>query len=116
MFISHNMSVVKHLSNEIMVMYLGQTVETCEAKRLFKNPLHPYTQALLSAIPVPDPDYKTERILLKGELTSPINPQPGCRFAKRCPYVSDACFGKDIPTFEVEAGHRVACIRYKNKY
>ena len=76
MFITHNMSVVKHNSDHIAVMYLGQVVELCPTKQLFSNPIHPYTQALLSAIPVPDPDYKTERILLKGEITSPINPKP----------------------------------------
>ena len=102
MFITHNMSVVKHNSDNIAVMYLGQMVERCSAKQLFKNPVHPYTQALLSAIPVPDPDYKTERILLKGELTSPINPKPGCRFAKRCIYVCPECNKEIIPTVEVE--------------
>ena len=113
MFITHNMSVVKHNSDNIAVMYLGQMVERCSAKQLFKNPVHPYTQALLSAIPVPDPDYKTERILLKGELTSPINPKPGCRFAKRCIYVCPECNKEIIPTVEVEKNHFVACIRAK---
>ena len=109
MFITHNMSVVKHLSDNIMVMYLGQIVEFCPAKRLFQNPCHPYTQALLSAIPVPDPDYKVERILLEGELTSPINPAPGCRFAKRCRYACPECTQSDVPMQEVEPGHFVAC-------
>ena len=109
MFITHNMSVVKHLSDNIMVMYLGQIVEFCPAKRLFQNPCHPYTQALLSAIPVPDPDYKVERILLEGELTSPINPAPGCRFAKRCRYATPECTQGDIAMQEVEPGHFVAC-------
>ena len=109
MFITHNMSVVKHLSDDIMVMYLGQIVEFCPAKRLFQNPCHPYTQALLSAIPVPDPDYKVERILLEGELTSPINPAPGCRFAKRCRYATPECTQGDIAMQEVEPGHFVAC-------
>ena len=84
LFITHNLSVVKHLSNQILVMYLGQLVEKATPKQLFKNPVHPYTQALLSAIPIPDPDVKMERVALKGELTSPINVKPGCRFAKRC--------------------------------
>lgn len=88
MFITHDLSVVRHFSNDIVVMYLGQMVESAPAKALFKNPMHPYTKALLSAIPVPDPDFKMERIPLKGELTSPINPEPGCRFAKRCPYAT----------------------------
>lgn len=109
MFITHNMSVVKHLSDNIMVMYLGQVVEFCPAKQLFLNPCHPYTQALLSAIPVPDPDYKVERIMLEGELTSPINPAPGCRFAKRCRYATPECTQGDIPMKEVEPGHFVAC-------
>ncbi len=111
LFITHNMSVVKHLSNHIIVMYLGQVVESCEAKHLFENPLHPYTQALLSAIPVPDPDYQTERILLEGELTSPINPAPGCRFAKRCRFAKPECSGSDIPVYEAEPGHFVRCLR-----
>lgn len=109
MFITHNMSVVKHLSDNIMVMYLGQVVEFCPAKQLFLNPCHPYTQALLSAIPVPDPDYRVERIMLEGELTSPINPAPGCRFAKRCRYATPECTQGDIPMKEVEPGHFVAC-------
>ena len=83
LFITHNLSVVKHLSDHIMVMYLGQMVEKAPAKQLFANPQHPYTKALLSAIPVPDPEFKTERIILQGELTSPINPGEGCRFARR---------------------------------
>lgn len=109
LFITHDLSVVKHLSNDILVMYLGQMVEKAPSSVLFSNPLHPYTQALLSAIPVPDPDYKTNRVLLQGELTSPIDPVPGCRFAKRCPYVSDACRSGTIPFKEVENGHFVAC-------
>ena len=109
MFITHNMSVVKHLSDNIMVMYLGQIVEFCPAKRLFQDPCHPYTQAPLSAIPVPGPDYKVERILLEGELTSPINPAPGCRFAKRCRYATPECTQGDIAMQEVEPGHFVAC-------
>lgn len=109
LFITHDMSVVRHFSDEIMVMYLGQVVEKAPAKQLFKKPLHPYTQALLSAIPVPDPDYNVERILLNGELTSPIDPVPGCRFAKRCKYARPECFGKDISLQEVEPEHFVAC-------
>ena len=109
LFITHDMSVVRHFSDEIMVMYLGQVVEKAPAKQLFKKPLHPYTQALLSAIPVPDPDYNVERILLNGELTSPIDPAPGCRFAKRCKYARPECFGKDISLQEVEPEHFVAC-------
>lgn len=112
MFITHDMSVVKHLSNHIAVMYLGQMVEISPVKDLFKNPLHPYTQALLMAIPVPDPDYKVEKVPLEGELTSPINPKPGCRFAKRCRFAKPECTSADIPLKEVSAGHFVSCILY----
>lgn len=109
LFITHDLSVVKHLSDEIIVMYLGKIVEKAPAKELFKDPRHPYTKALLSAIPVPDPDYQVQRIILEGELTSPIDPKPGCRFAKRCPYATDACRQGDIPLKEVSPGHVVAC-------
>ena len=113
MFITHDLSVVKHFSNQIAVMYLGQLVEKCEAKKLFRNPVHPYTLALLSAIPIPDPDVKMDRILLEGELTSPIDPAPGCRFAKRCPHATPECTQKNIDLVEVEPGHFVACVLAK---
>jgi peptide/nickel transport system ATP-binding protein len=109
LFITHDLSVVKHLSDDILVMYLGQMVEKAPAARLFENPLHPYTRALLSAIPVPDPDFNLTRTILKGELTSPIEPAPGCRFAKRCPHVHEACTGGDIDFIEREKGHFAAC-------
>ena len=109
MFITHDLSVVRHFSNDILVMYLGQMVESAPAKALFKNPMHPYTKALLSAIPVPDPDFKMERIPLKGELTSPINPEPGCRFAKRCPYATEGCTNNEMTLKEMEPGHFVSC-------
>ena len=109
MFITHDLSVVRHFSNNIVEMYLGQMVECAPAKALFKNPLHPYTKALLSAIPVPDPDFKMERIPLKGELTSPINPDPGCRFAKRCPYATEACTSREMTLMEMEPEHFVSC-------
>ena len=109
MFITHDLSVVRHFSNDIVVMYLGQMVESAPAKALFKNPMHPYTKALLSAIPVPDPDFKMERIPLKGELTSPINPEPGCRFAKRCPYATEGCTSNEMTLKEMEPGHFVSC-------
>ncbi len=111
MFITHDLSVVKHLADKIMVMYLGTVVEYCDVKQLFSRPLHPYTKALLSAIPIPDPDVQLERIILKGEIGSPIEPQPGCRFAGRCIYATDACRGTDIPLSECEPGHAVACVR-----
>ena len=109
MFITHDLSVVRHFSNDIVVMYLGQMVESAPAKALFKNPMHPYTKALRSAIPVPDPDFKMERIPLKGELTSPINPEPGCRFAKRCPYATEGCTSNEMTLKEMEPGHFVSC-------
>ena len=109
MFITHDLSVVKYISNSILVMYLGQTVERCESQRLFENPVHPYTKALLSAVPVPDIHKKTERIKLKGELTSPINPRPGCRFASRCIYAREECRQKEPVLEEVEPGHLAAC-------
>lgn len=110
MFITHDLSVVRHLSNEISVMYLGQMVEKCPAKRIFQNPVHPYTQALLSAIPIPDPDAKMNRILLEGELSSPINPPLGCRFAKRCIHARPECTSHNMELLEVEPGHFVACV------
>ena len=110
MFVTHDMSVVRHISDDICVMYLGQVVEKCPSRELFKHPLHPYTQALLSAIPSVDIHNQTERMILKGELTSPINPKPGCRFAARCPYVKDACHQQQQQE-EVSPGHFVTCCR-----
>ena len=109
LFITHDLSVVKHFSNDILVMYLGQMVEKAPADELFQNPLHPYTKALLSAIPIPDPDYPIERIAMKGEITSPVNPPKGCRFAKRCPFATLSCTGEDIELKEVSPGHFAAC-------
>lgn len=109
MFITHNLSVVKHLSNSIMVMYLGQMVELADSRTLFKEPSHPYTQALLSAIPVPDPDVKMQRVILKGEITSPINVPEGCRFAKRCAYARPDCETRKVNLTEISPGHFVAC-------
>lgn len=114
MFITHDLSVVKHFSNDIVVMYLGQMVEKAPSDLLFKNPLHPYTKALLSAIPVPDPDFKMERIPMKGEITSPINPEPGCRFAGRCPYAAAECTGNEMILKEMEPGHFVSCHLVQN--
>lgn len=112
MFITHDLSVVKHISNDILVMYLGQMVEICDAKELFKHRLHPYTKVLMSAIPVPSinaRELRKQRILLKGELTSPVDPAPGCRFAQRCQYAGPECFEADPILEEVLPGHRVAC-------
>ena len=113
MFITHDMSVVKHISNEIAVMYLGQVIERCDAKELFRNTLHPYSKALLSAIPVPSIHAKRERILLKGELTSPINPKKCCRFAPRCPMATEECFAYEPEHREVCPGHFVSCHKVK---
>ena len=112
MFITHNMSVVRHISDDISVMYLGQLVETCNTKELFKKPLHPYTEALLSAIPTTSLEHQQERIVMKGEITSPINPKPGCRFAPRCPHATQACL-KPQKLEEVTPGHFVSCCRVK---
>jgi oligopeptide/dipeptide ABC transporter ATP-binding protein len=108
-FITHSLSVVNHISDDIMVMYLGRIVEKAPSAELFANPLHPYTKALLSAIPLPRIHNRPERILLRGELTSPINPEPVCRFANRCDYATEAC-GKTEPALcEVTPGHFVSC-------
>ena len=112
MFITHDLSVVRHISTHICVMYLGQLVETCPSKELFKSPLHPYTKALLSAIPSTDILHKRERILLRGELVSPIDPKPGCRFAARCNYACDKCHEPQTLE-EVSPGHFVSCCRVK---
>ena len=113
-FITHDLSVVKHISHEIVVMYLGQCVEYAKTGDLFKNPLHPYTKGLLDAVPIPSlTGKKLSTEVMKGELTSPIEPKPGCRFANRCPYATDACRGRDIPLKEVEPGHFVACTKFQ---
>ena len=112
MFVTHDLSVVKYISDEIMVMYLGQVVEKAPADELFANTLHPYSKALLSAIPEPEVHKKTQRILLQGEITSPINPKPGCRFMKRCRFACEAC--AEPQKFEEAApNHFVSCCRYK---
>ncbi len=110
MFITHDLSVVKYISDEIMVMYLGQVVEKAPSDELFENPFHPYTKALLSAIPKPDVHNHRERIVLKGEITSPVNPKPGCRLAARCRYATDACKASQQLT-EVSPNHFVSCCR-----
>ncbi|MFI3169684.1 MAG: ABC transporter ATP-binding protein [Faecalibacterium sp.] len=109
MFITHDMSVVKHISDDIAVMYLGQMVEKCSSDDLFAQTIHPYSVALLSAIPVPSIHVKKERILLKGEITSPINPKQCCRFAPRCPYATEECFSKEPVLREMLPNHFVAC-------
>lgn len=110
-FITHDLSVVNHFSDDIAVMYLGRLIEKVPADELFRNPLHPYTKALLSAIPIPRLGAKKERVLLKGEITSPVNPPKACRFAPRCMYATEACFGKEPELREVAPNHFVACDR-----
>ncbi len=112
-FITHDLAVVNHFSDDIAVMYLGQIVEMAPAEELFEHPLHPYTQALLSAIPIPEVGANKERILLKGEITSPINPPDECRFAKRCQYVCEECRAKTPELKEVRPSHFVACPYYE---
>ena len=111
MFVTHDMSVVRHISDDICVMYLGQVVEKCPAKELFKMPLHPYTKALLSAIPSVDIHHPNKREILKGEITSPINPKPGCRFAARCPHATEACQHAQVQE-EVSPGHFVRTLMH----
>jgi oligopeptide/dipeptide ABC transporter ATP-binding protein len=108
-FITHDLSVVRHISDDICVMYLGHMVEQCPSDDIFEKTIHPYTKALLSAIPVPNIHIKKERILLKGELSSPIDPKPGCRFAPRCVYAKDKCFSHTPVLTELEPKHRAAC-------
>ena len=109
MFITHDLSVVNHFSDDIAVMYLGRLIEKAPAEELFANPTHPYTQALLSAIPIPQLHNRRERILLKGEITSPINPPKACRFAQRCPYATDRCRQEEPTLTEIKPGHFVSC-------
>lgn len=115
MFISHDLSVVKHISAHIAVMYLGQCVETAATDQLFENPSHPYTRALLDAIPIPSLKHRKEINVIQGEVTSPINPKPGCRFAPRCPQVSSDCLLPGLSLQEIEPNHFVACTLYQEQ-
>jgi peptide/nickel transport system ATP-binding protein/oligopeptide transport system ATP-binding protein len=109
LFIAHDLAVVEHISHRVAVMYLGEIVELADRVALFRNPLHPYTEALLAAVPVPDPDFKRTRVILSGEVPSPSNPPPGCRFHTRCPYVMERCRAEPPRLREVAPGHFAAC-------
>ena len=109
LFIAHDLSVVKHISDRVAVMYLGKAVELAETEEIFANPKHPYTEALLSAVPVPDPDFKLDRIRLEGDVPSPINPPSGCYFHPRCRYARDVCRAEAPAYRDVGGGHEVRC-------
>jgi oligopeptide/dipeptide ABC transporter ATP-binding protein len=109
LFIAHDLSVIKHISNRVGVMYLGKIVELAKTEELFLNPKHPYTEALISAVPVPDPDHAAEEIILQGDVPSPVNPPSGCHFHPRCRYAREIC-RNEVPIYqELEEGHYVSC-------
>jgi peptide/nickel transport system ATP-binding protein len=109
LFISHDLAIVEHMTHRVAVMYLGKIVELTDKTSLFTSPLHPYTEALLAAVPIPEPKAKKKRIILAGDVPSPITPPPGCRFHTRCPYAEEVCRRLEPPIQEVRPGHAVAC-------
>jgi oligopeptide transport system ATP-binding protein len=111
LFISHNLAVVRFLSSRVGVMYCGKLVELAESRTLYKNPVHPYSQALLASVPAPDPELQAREIVLEGDVISPINPPTGCRFYTRCPEVEEGCKENEPPLIELKPGHFVACHR-----
>lgn len=115
LFISHDLNVVKYISDRIAVMYLGEIVEVTDAQTLFKNPLHPYAQALISAVPIPNPTIKPDRVILSGEVPSPSNPPTGCKFHTRCPFAMDICKQQSPPLLNITEGHTVSCHLYKEE-
>jgi peptide/nickel transport system ATP-binding protein/oligopeptide transport system ATP-binding protein len=109
LFVAHNLAVVEHISDRVAVMYLGKMVELADRVGLFSQPLHPYTRALMSAIPIPNPRIKRERIILEGDVPSPLNPPSGCRFHPRCPFAKEICSNEEPVFKEIKPGHSVAC-------